>query len=195
VNRRNRILRLTALLGVIAASLLLSGCALTARKVLTGVSQAELTAGVEPYFNVGGVTYQIQESRQLNPYSDDYVDFTGLKGAQSISGNDFWYGVFLWAKNQSARTLTPASKFVLTDSAGDSYSPTALPSINPFAWTAQPLEQNDIEPDPDSIASAGTTGGGLILFKLPTSVYQNRPLTLHIYAQGASTAASVDLDF
>jgi hypothetical protein len=180
---------------VLAAGLLLSGCSLTARKVLPGVTQDQLAAGTEPYFNVGGITYQIQESRQLNPYSDDVDDFTGIKTAQSIPASDFWYGVFLWAKNQNKQTLTPASKFVLTDSAGNSYSPTTLPSVNPFAWTSTPLEQNDIDPNPDSIAAAGTTGGGLILFKLPTSAYQNRPLTLHIYAQGASKAASVDLDF
>jgi hypothetical protein len=195
VARRNRILRLTALVAVLAAALLLSGCSLTARKVLTGVSQDELTAGPEPYFNVGGITYQIQESRQLNAYSDDVEYFAGLKNAQSIPGSDYWYGVFIWAKNQQKRRLTTASKFVLTDSAGNSYQSTKLnPNVNPWGCYATQLAQNDIEPNPDSIASSGTTGGCMVLFRLPDATYQNRPLTLHIYAQGASKAASVDLD-
>ncbi len=193
--RRNRTLRLAVIFAVLAAALSLSGCSLTARKVLTGVTQNELTAGPEPYFNVGGITYQIQESRQLNPFSDDVEYFAGLKNAQSIPGSEFWYGVFIWAKNQNKARKTTASKFVLTDSAGNSYSPTQLnPSVNPWGCYATQLAQNDINPNPDSIASSGTTGGCMVLFELPTAVYQNRPLTLHIYAQGASKAADVDLD-
>ena len=38
----------------------------------------------------------------------------------------------------------------------------------------------------DSTASNGSTGGGLILFKLNESVYSNRPLTLEIFAPGAN---------
>lgn len=195
VSHHSRTLRLVALLAIVAAAVSLSGCSLTARKVLPGVTQDELSAGQEPYFTVGGITYQIQESRQLNPYSDDVTYFTGLKNAQSISGDDFWYGVFIWAKNQSKRRLTTASKFVLTDSAGNSYQPTRLNSnINPWGCYPAQLAQNDINPNPDSIAASGTSGGCMVLFELPTSVYSNRPLTLHLYAQGASTAASVDLD-
>jgi hypothetical protein len=195
VTRLNKTLRVTALFAVLAVALLLSGCSLSQRKALTSVSQDELSAGGEPYFNVGGITYQIQESRQLNPYSDDVQYFAGLKGAQSIPGSDFWYGVFLWAKNQNKQSVATSDTFVLTDSDGDSYKPTALSAnLNPFVWTSQDLAQDAIEPNPDSIASAAPTGGGLILFELPQSAYQNRPLTLHIYAPGATKAASVSLD-
>ena len=188
--------RALALVAVLGAALLLSGCGLSQRKVLSGVSQDVLSSGQEPYFDVGGVTYQIQESRQLNPYSNTDVQFlTGLKGAQQISGSDFWLGIFLWAKNQHRQTLNTASKFVLTDSAGNSYNPTPLnPNINPFAWTSTALGRDDIEPSADSIAGQGPVGGGLIIFDLPQSAYQNRPLTLHIYAPGSSTAGAVSLD-
>ena len=200
VTRSHTTLRLVAALAVLAAvALLCSGCGLSTRGNLRAdVTQFDLSAGNEPYFEQGGITYQIQESRQLNPFSDDADDFTGLKSAQSIPGSDFWFGVFLWAKNQSNRTLMTASQssFVLTDSAGQSFHPTRLsPVDNPYAWGAQALAKNGIEPGPDTIASSGTTGGGLILFKLPQSAYQNRPLTLHLYAHGATSHASaVSLD-
>ena len=42
------------------------------------------------------------------------------------------------------------------------------------------LEPSGIEPAPSTTASLGPTQGGLILFKLPTSVYSDRPLTLTI---------------
>jgi hypothetical protein len=179
----------------VAAALSLSGCSLTGRHNLAGISQDQLSAGTEPYFFVGGITYQVQESRQLNPYSDDVEYFAGLKTAQSISSGDFWYGVFLWAKNQNKQAVDTANKFVLTDSAGNSYSPTTLnPSVNPFAWSSTSLAPDAIQPDPDSIAASGTTDGGLILFKLPVAAYQNRPLTLHVYGYNAPKGDSVDLD-
>jgi hypothetical protein len=186
-------LRAAAICAVIGVARARGGCSVSQRQVLTGVSQDILSDGQEPYFNVGGITYQIQESRALNPFSDDVQYMAGLKYAQNLPGSEFWYGVFLWAKNQNAQTLTTSDHFVLTDSEGQSFEPTRLnPSLNPFAWTAQALSQNAIEPNADSIASAGPTGGGLI--QLPETAYQNRPLTLHIYAQGATKAASVSLD-
>jgi hypothetical protein len=193
-------MRVSAALAVLAVALLCSGCGLSTRGNLRAdVTQFDLSAGNEPYFDQGGITYQIQESRQLNPFSDDADDFTGLgPAAQNIPGSDFWFGVFLWAKNQSKRTLMTASQssFVLTDSEGQSFHPVRLsPTNNPYAWGAEALPQNGIEPGPDTIASSGTTGGGLILFKLPQSAYQNRPLTLHLYAHGATShASSVSLD-
>ena len=46
----------------------------------------------------------------------------------------------------------------------------------------------------DTTASFGPTQGRLLLFKLPTQVYSNRPLTLQIHAQGQSTPATISLD-
>jgi hypothetical protein len=75
------------------------------------------------------------------------------------------------------------------------YHATALnPSINPYAWTSEALSQNQIEPLPDSTASNGSSGGGLILFKLNESVYSNRPLTLEIFQPGDPKPAKVSLD-
>ncbi|MBO0767645.1 MAG: hypothetical protein J2O48_03080 [Solirubrobacterales bacterium] len=160
------------------------------------MSQDQLSAGGEPYFNVHGVTYQVEESRQLNPFgTTDSQYFAGLKGAQKLSGSKFWFGVFLWAKNQNKQTLPTSGKFEVTDSQGDVFKPTPLKaSINPYAWTSQKLGQNDTEPNLDSTAAAGPTDGGLVLFQLPQSAYQNRPLTLDIYAPGSTKPSTVSLD-
>jgi hypothetical protein len=189
-------LRAATLLGVIALALALSGCSLTGRKTLTGVSQADLSAGGEPYFNVGGVTYQVEESRALNPFDNEDVQyFAGLKGAQSIPATKFWYGVFLWAKNQNKQTMKTSDTFELTSSDGTVYKPTTLNSnINQYAWTQQSLEQDSTEPNPDSTAASGPTNGGLVLFQLNNSAYQNRPLTLDIYAPGSTKPNTVSLD-
>jgi hypothetical protein len=190
--RNSAVIALAAILAMLAVS----GCALDARKNLKVISQTELASGGEPYFFSGQMTYQIQESRVLNPYNVGDVQYlAGVKDAQSIPGNKMWFAVFLWAKNQSHQTQWTTDHFTMTDSSGATYYPTKLnPNINPYAWDAEKLSRDGIEPGPDTTAGYGPIGGGLILFELPTSVYSNRPLTLDVYGVGAKKASTVSLD-
>lgn len=189
-------LRLPLLVAVAALAVGVSGCSVDHRTTATGVSQDELSAGNEPYFNVGPVTYQVQVSRQLNPFDSSDVQYlAGVQGAQDLPGTQFWYGVFLWAKNQSGGYRKTTDSFKLVDSAGNVFTPTVLnPSLNPYAWTAQTLIPNGIEPQAGSTASNGSTGGGLVLFELPQTVYANRPLTLEMYPYGSTKPSKVSLD-
>jgi hypothetical protein len=186
-------LRIALVLAVGILAVALGGCG---RTTLTGVSQDELSSGGEPYFNLGDVTYQIQDSRQLNPFGVEDVQYlAGVHGAQDLSADQLWFGVFLWAKNQTKEVRSTSDTFEIVDSQGTVYHPTVLnPSVNPYAWTSEPLSQNQIEPLPGSTASDGSAGGGLILFKLNASVYSNRPLTLEIFQPGDSKPAKVSLD-
>jgi hypothetical protein len=185
--------RLVLVLTVGALAIALGGCG---RTTLTGVSQDELSAGGEPYFNLGNVTYQIQISRQLNPFGVEDVQYlAGVQGAQDLAADQLWYGVFLWADNQTKQVQNTADTFEIVDSEGTVYHATALnASINPYAWTSEALSQNQIEPLPGSTASNGSTGGSLVLFKLNDSLYANRPLTLEIFKTGDPTPAKVSLD-
>lgn len=188
--------KLASLAAVAALALAVSGCGIEHRTILTGVTQDQLSAGGEPYFNVGPVTYQVQVSRQLNPFDDDDVQYLGgIKNAQSINAQQFWYGIFLWAKNQTSHNVTTAARFELEDSEGDIFQATKLnPSLNPYAWTSQTLAPDAIEPASYTTAAEGPDGGGLILFLLNENVYSNRPLTLLIYAPGSSKPSRVSLD-
>jgi hypothetical protein len=190
-SRHTLLLILVLTAGVLAIAL--GGCG---RSTLTGVSQDELSAGGEPYFNLGNVTYQIEISRQLNPFGVEDVQYlAGVKDAQDLPANQLWFGVFLWAKNQDKQVQNTADTFEIVDSGGTVYRPTPLnASVNPYAWTKQALSQNQIEPLPGSTASNGSTGGGLILFKLNDAVYDNRPLTLKIFKPGDPKPADISLD-
>jgi hypothetical protein len=174
----------------------LSGCALEHRTNVRNVTQDDLAAGGEPYFDAGAVTYQVQISRALNPFSTEDVQYlAGISNAQKLPGNQLWFGVFLWAKNQSGRIALTAGNFVLVDSAGTVYHPVTLnPSINPYAWTQQRLAPNATEPALDSTASWGPTGGSLVLFDLNNAVYSNRPLILRIYPPNGGRPSNVALD-
>lgn len=194
---KQRALRLPLLLVVGVLAVGVSGCGVAHRPAKpSALTQDELSNGVEPYFWAGPITYQVQVSRQFNPFDNYDVQYlAGVRGAQSIGAQQFWFGVFLWAKNQSGHIATTADKFEIVDSAGQVFTPTPLnPGINPYAWTPQRLSPDAIEPVTDSAAGDSSPGGGLILFKLNQNVYANRPLTLKIFAPGSAKASNVSLD-
>jgi hypothetical protein len=181
--------RLTALACGAALSLGLAACGKQ-----NNPSSAE-NNGV--YEQAGNITYQLEISRQLNQYStEDSAYVKGVPAGQaSLTPNQLWYGVFLWAKNQTNSPQRTTDNFDIVDTEGNHYYPLTLnTSLNPFAWTAQTLPPGGTEPTPDSVASDGPTQGALLLFKLNESVYSNRPLTLEIRSPGGRVEATISLD-
>ena len=149
-----------------------------------------------PYVDAGPLTYQVQLSRQLNPFAiEDRTYLTGVSSPPPRP-DQMWFAVFMWAKNETHQDATTTGTFDIVDTQGNKYYPVPIdPAVNPFAWFPQTLRPNGTQPAPDSIASFGPTQGGELLFKLSTSVYSNRPLTLQIYAPGEqSKPSSVSLD-
>jgi hypothetical protein len=150
------------------------------------------------YVSAGYITYQLQISRSLNQYGVE--DSAYLKGlppgvTPSLGPNQLWYGVFLWAKNQSGRVATTSDNFEVIDTQGNVYRPVKLdPEVNPFAWTSQSLANLGTEPGPNTVANAGPTQGGLLLFKMSSSVYSNRPLTLWILSSSNRRLGGISLN-
>jgi hypothetical protein len=149
------------------------------------------------YVWAGPITYQLQISRELNQYATEDSEY--LKGVPAadatVSPTQEWYGVFLWAKNQTDRAHVTSDNFYIADTEGNRYYPIPLDtSVNGYAWTAQTLAPGAIEPTPGTTAYYGPTQGGLLLFKLNSSVYDNRPLTLHILSPTNQTWATISLD-
>ena len=161
----------------------------------TGQPTSVLNNGV--YVTAGPVTYQLQVSRELNPYlTEDSQYVTGLPvGAGVLGANQLWYGVFLWAKNQTNHPELTAHNFDIVDSGDHHYFPLRLnPQLNGYVWTQQSLPPSGQEPKLNTTASFGPTQGGLLLFKLPTTVYSNRPLTLEIFPPAGGKTADISLD-
>jgi hypothetical protein len=149
------------------------------------------------YVRAGHLTYQVQISRALNPYSaEDHEYLSGLPaGTTPPTAQEEWFGVFLWAKNFTEQAHVTTDSFSIVDTQGNVYYPIALnPAINPYAWTSRTLQPNDQYPEPDSTAYFGPTQGGLLLFKISDSAYSNRPLTLQIHVAGQPTPSTVSLD-
>jgi hypothetical protein len=146
------------------------------------------------YVIAGPITYQLEVSRELNQYStEDSQYLSGVPaGSSSLSPSQIWYAVFLWAKNQTRQPETTSTNIDIVDTQGTLYHPIAVK--NPYVWTAQRLGPNGIEPGPDTAASFGPTQGGLLLFKLNTSVYDNRPLMLEIKSPSGRVWGQISLD-
>jgi hypothetical protein len=184
-----RFLRPLALLGAVTLSLGLSACGRE-----NNPPSAE-NDGV--YEQAGNVTYQLEISRQLNQYSTEDSQYVrGVTGSEAtLAPSALWYGVFLWAKNQTKSPQRTTDNFDIVDTVGHHYHPLALNTkLNPFAWTAQTLQPNAIEPAADTAASDGPTQGGLLLFKLNESVYSDRPLLLEIRSPAGRVEATISLD-
>ncbi len=149
------------------------------------------------YVEAGPLTYQLQVSRALNPYAtEDSQYLKGLPASElSLSPSQLWYGVFMWAKNQTKHPEESTESFDIVDTEGNHYFPLRVnSSANGYAWTAQSLAPGAIEPGPDTQASLGSTQGGLLLFKLNNTVYDNRPLTLEIRGSTGKVWATISLD-
>jgi hypothetical protein len=149
------------------------------------------------YVRAGQLTYQVQLSRELNPYSvEDKGYLQGLPpGTTPPKPDEEWFAVFLWAKNNSHHAQTTTDSFDMVDTQGNTYYPLTLnASLNPYAWTTEKLPPNGTEPVPDSTASFGPTQGQELLFKINDSAYSNRPLLLQIHAAGQAQPSIVTLD-
>jgi hypothetical protein len=146
----------------------------------------------------GPITYQLQLSRELNQYStEDRQYVAGLPPGTSttLGPGHVWYGVFLWAKNQTDHPHATSDSFRIVDTESNYYYPLSVDTaLNEYAWTSQTLAPGAIEPAPNTTASFGPTQGGLLLFKLPITVYDNRPLTLQILGPDGAVWGSISLD-
>jgi hypothetical protein len=146
------------------------------------------------YVVAGPVNYQVQISRALNQFgSEDSGYLANLPAKETkLTPSQFWFGVFVWAKNTTNQAQRTTAAFDIMDTQGNVYHPIFF--NNPYVWTSQMLKPGAIWPNPNTTAGFGPTGGALLLFKVNTSVYSNRPLTLQIRGNTGKVWATVALD-
>ncbi|QEC50020.1 hypothetical protein FSW04_22240 [Baekduia soli] len=157
------------------------------------VSHAD-TEGV--YVTTGDLAYQVQISRQLN--ASDFEDRDFLKGlpagAATLPTGQEWFGVFIRVFNRTNSPHPAASQFVIRDTTGQEFQPVPLGDVNVEAYRPLVLKGGDQLPLPGSVARENGTQGGLVLFRIPSAAYANRPLELTITPPDGGREATVDLD-
>jgi len=177
---------------LVGAAVALSGCGSGEGSSSQFEAQTE---GI--YLTIGGLTYQVQMSRYLNP--GDVEDAEYLNGLPEgipaqLPGDETWFGIWMRVKNYSEEPLTPTSSFTIVDTEENEFRPVPLDAgSNPFVYEPKELRHAQVLPTPDTAAATGPIQGALILFRLTTESLQNRPLKLHI-EQGGSQTGIIDID-
>jgi hypothetical protein len=183
--------RLAAITAVaLAAATSLAAC---------GSGGEEPTAGETEgiYVNTGDLKYQVQISRQLNAADFEDRDYlTGLPaGNRKLAPGEEWFAVFIRVFNETEEPHPAASEFEIHDTTGQTFKPIAIDTnINRVAYRPLEVGAGDQIPLPGSLARENLTQGGLILFKVPNTAYDNRPLELNITPPDGGQEATVDLD-
>lgn len=181
--------RTLLLIAAAVCSVVLSACGYVAN-VKSASSEAI-------YVDVGQLKYQVQFSRELNPYdTEDASYLQGLPPATvALTPAQAWFGIFMLVLNEHGQPHQAAYGYYMTDTAGDVYRPTPIPGQNPFAYHSVSVAPYQRIPLVGSLAALGPTSGAALLFKVPLSSFDNRPLVLHIVnPANPHEVASVNLD-
>jgi hypothetical protein len=149
------------------------------------------------YVDVGGLKYQIQASRFLNPADIEDRDYlVGLSESTADPASDeTWFGVWVRVQNPSDEPRRAADTWEIHDTQEDIYRPIPIDTeVNGFAYQAGTIPPQTVWPLADSAAGQGPTQGQLLLFKLKLDSLQNRPLELRFSAGPQGEVGSYHLD-
>ncbi|EHN08772.1 hypothetical protein PAI11_44040 [Patulibacter medicamentivorans] len=118
--------------------------------------------------------------------------------------DEVFFGVWIAAYNDTKKPLLSAAAdgFEIVDTQGEKFEPFVAKDPrnppNPFLYRQATVPAavgsgSGVLPEANSPAGASTTQGELLLFKIPQSSLENRPLVLHIKGPSGGEA-EVDLD-
>ncbi len=166
---------LLIVLALACAALGLSACGNKEATVTHGESEAI-------YVTLGDVQYQVQLSRQLDPYSPGDRDLLkGVAPAQrGLAKNEIWFGVWVAAVNGTDSPQTLADEFRIKDTTGKQFKPIALQPDSPFAYRPVDIAADAVYPLPQSASGQSPTTGGFLLFRMPKETLDFRPLELEL---------------
>jgi hypothetical protein len=138
---------------------------------------------------LGELKYQVIFSRFLN--LNDNEDAAYLVGQPPPPKGSSYFGVFLEVQNKSEETQKLADSLTIADADHQEFDAIPTESLYAFPFGGK-VESQEPVPSPDSTPQQGPIEGSLVLFKLPSSASENRPLTLSI--DGPEGPAEVTLD-
>jgi len=182
MSRRHRLVQpLLAALALVALTLLVSACGYESH-------ETEVVEG-EPV-ELGELSYNVTFSRFLNP--DDNEDSAYLVGQPPPPEASAYFGVFFEVQNESEEPQALAKSLTIEDADGETFD--AIPSESLYALPlGGEVESQEQVPVLDSTPEQGPIEGALVLFELPESASQNRPLILTIPGPGGPAEVTLDL--
>jgi hypothetical protein len=192
-----RIPRTWLLVLLLVPALALSACSDDSHTRVTTGTYAGESGQNAPYLNVGPLIYEVQLSRELNPYdTEDAAYLTGLTPAQRrLRPGEEWFGVFIQVYNEGSAPHLAATNFTISDTQENVYTPIVPALTNEFAYRGGVLGPKARIPALNTVAANGPTQGALLLYKIKIVSLDNRPLDLKIVDPlDPSQTASAELD-
>jgi hypothetical protein len=172
---------LTAL-SVAALGLFAAGC---------GEEETDHVVEGEP-LELGDLHVNVQLTRFLNP--DDTEDAQYLADVEPPPAGQDYLGIFMQVENEGGDpvALPEADQMEVEDTTGAKYHPTESETVFALEFGAE-VPADETYPLPDTAASEGPVQGSLVLFLIPGTSEQNRPLELHIEADGEEGTVELDI--
>jgi hypothetical protein len=187
-----------ALLPVLLVSVLaLSACSDNSHTRVTTGTYAGESGQNAPYLNVGPLIYEVQLSRELNPYdTEDSTYLSGLTPAQRKLGpGEEWFAVFLQVYNESSTAHAATTDISISDTQENVYTPVVPALTNEFAYRGGLVPAKGRIPALDTTAANGPTQGALLLFKIKIVSLDNRPIEIKLVDPlDPAETASAELD-
>jgi hypothetical protein len=139
---------------------------------------------------LGELHYNVIFSRFLNP--SDNEDSAYLVGLPKPPPGSTYFGVFFEVQNESEEPQRLADDFRIVDADHDHFE--ALDSESLYALPlGGEVEAQEQVPVLDSTAEQGPIEGSVVIFELPASASENRPLILEIPSPEGTGEVTLDL--
>ncbi len=177
--------------------LALSACSDDSHTRVTTGTYAGESGQNAPYLNVGPLIYEVQLSRELNPYdTEDAAYLKGLTPAQRLlRPGEEWFAVFMQVYNETSKPHPVSTNLTISDTQENVYTPIVPDATNEFAYRGGLLGPKARLPALNTVAANGPTQGALLLYKIKIVSLDNRPLELKIVDPlNPSQTASAELD-
>jgi hypothetical protein len=139
---------------------------------------------------LGEVRYNVQITRFLNP--TDPEDTAYLEGEPKPKPGEAYLGVFMTIDNEGDEPAKIPEEFEVVDTRDNRYHP--VETDNPFALVpGSEVGPGEEVPAPDTPAAAGPIKGAMLLFLVPETAAENRPLELEIPTPEATGRVELDI--
>lgn len=180
--KTRRLLRLLPALAVLVLSAALVAC---------NTSEDKRNLGEGQPVQLGDLQYNVVFSRLLNP--NDVEDHEYLVGQPAPKPDQLYLGVFVQILNKNKNSpVTVPSGWTITDTEHNNYYP--LPSRSPYALRlGAPIGPQDQAPALDSTPQVGPIEGSMVLFSIPDSATEVRPIRLIIPGEGGPAEVKLDV--
>lgn len=171
--------------GLLALSLILAAAGVAACG-----HEEELDVKEGEPVELGELLYSVQITRFLNP--DTAEDANYLEGLEPPPPGSQYLGVFIRIENEGSEPEAIADHLTVTDIRGDEFE--AIEAETPFALDLGTTVEAEGElPKPGTPPATGPIKGALVLFVIPDTSAEDRPLELEIPGDGETGRVELDL--